>query len=136
MDPVVHFQMPAEDRERAARFYGEAFGWSAEHMGEEMGSYTVVTTTPSGPDGRPSTPGAINGGFYQRPQDPSGQAPGVVIAVDDVERSMAAVEGAGGRLAGVAEEIPGVGVFASFFDTEGNRVGMLQPNPPGASAAA
>lgn len=136
MDPVVHFQMPVEDRERAGRFYAEAFGWQSEHLGEEMGSYTVVTTAASGPDGRSEVPGAINGGFYARPDSPVGQAPGVVIAVEDIERSMAAVEQAGGRLAGGAEEIPGVGLFATFIDTEGNRVSILQPNPPGASAAA
>lgn len=136
MDPVVHFQMPAKDTTRMSRFYGEAFGWLSEQMGAEMGGYTVVTTTPNGPDGRPATAGAINGGFYPRPEDPAGQAPGIVIAVQDIERSIAAVEQAGGRMAAGAEEIPGVGLFASFFDTEGNRVAMLQPNPLGAGAAA
>ena len=63
MDPVVHFELPAEDRERMAAFYGSVFGWQTELLGPEMGNYTVVTTTES--DGsRPTTPGTINGGFF------------------------------------------------------------------------
>ncbi len=136
MDPVVHFQMPAEDLQRMARFYAAAFGWQSEQLGQEMGNYVVVTTTASGADGRPTAPGAINGGFYPRPEDPSGQSPGVVIAVEDIERSIEAVKRAGGSAPSAPQEIPGVGLFSSFLDTEGNRVSMLQPNPPGASAAA
>ena len=134
MDPVVHFQMSALDSGRMAVFYAEAFGWKAEHLGAEMGGYTVVTTTPSGADGRPTTPGAINGGFYMRTEDPASYAPGIVIAVEDVDRSMQAVKSAGGTIVGAPEEIPGVGRFATFLDTEGNRVSMLQPLPPGAGA--
>jgi predicted enzyme related to lactoylglutathione lyase len=136
MDPVVHFQMPALDRDRMAAFYGAAFGWKTEQLGPEMGNYTVVTTTPSGADGRSATPGAINGGFYMRPENNPSLGPSVVIAVEDIERSITAVEAAGGELAGPPEEIPGVGRFASFSDTEGNQVGMLQPTPPGGDAAA
>jgi len=133
MDPVVHFQMPAQDSARMARFYTDAFGWKTEHLGPEMGGYTLATTTATGADGRPSTPGAINGGFYTRTEDPVSQATGIVIAVEDISRSIVEVERAGGTVAGAPEEIPGVGMFASFIDTEGNRVGMLQPNPPGGS---
>lgn len=136
MDPVVHFQMPAEDLQRMARFYEEAFGWQAQALGAEMGNYVLVTTTPSGPDGRPSTPGAINGGLFQRPENPAGAAPHVVIAVADIEQAIAAVGRAGGEVAGPAEEIPGVGLFAAFSDSEGNHVSMLQPNPPEGAAAA
>ena len=46
MDPVVHFELPAEDRERMAAFYGAAFGWETQMLGPEMGNYTLVTTTP------------------------------------------------------------------------------------------
>jgi predicted enzyme related to lactoylglutathione lyase len=51
----------------------------------------------------------------------------VVIQVDDIKESIKKVEGAGGKVLGEAIEIPNVGWFVSFFDTEGNRVSMLQP---------
>ncbi|MGO9957447.1 MAG: VOC family protein [Solirubrobacteraceae bacterium] len=129
MDPVVHFELPAEDRERMAAFYGSVFGWQTELLGPEMGNYTVVTTTES--DGsRPTTPGTINGGFFLKTSDPTSHAPSVVIAVDDVQASLTAVEKAGGTVAGPPQEIPGVGVYGSFIDTEGNRMSVLEPLPP------
>jgi predicted enzyme related to lactoylglutathione lyase len=128
MDPVVHFELPAEDRERMAAFYTSAFGWQTELLGPEMGSYTVVTTTET-EAGRPTTPGAINGGFFLRTSDAASQTPSVVIAVQDIDASLRAVEQAGGTPAGPPQEIPGVGTYAGFHDTEGNRVGLLQPLP-------
>jgi predicted enzyme related to lactoylglutathione lyase len=127
MNPVVHFEMPAEDRKRMAEFYSRAFGWKTEQMGPEMGDYVVVTTTESGEDGRPKMPGAINGGFYQKTDDMPSAAPSVVIAVDDIKAHVKKVADAGGKIMGEPMEIPGVGWYVSFTDTEGNRVSMLQP---------
>jgi uncharacterized protein len=128
MDPVVHFELPADDRERMAAFYTSVFGWEAQMLGPEMGSYTVVTTTETA-DGRPTQPGAINGGLFLRAAAGESQAPSVVIAVGDITASAKAVEAAGGKLAGPPQEIPGIGLYASFIDTEGNRMSMLQPAP-------
>jgi len=94
-----------------------------------MGNYVVVTTTETTPDRMPKNPGAINGGFYERPTDPVGQHPSVVIAVDDVNEAIRKITAAGGKLLGEPMEIPGIGQYASFFDTEGNRVSILQPLP-------
>jgi predicted enzyme related to lactoylglutathione lyase len=132
MDPVVHFELPAENRERMATFYSTVFGWGTEMMGAEMGNYTVVTTTETR-DGRPTNPGAINGGFFLRTDDPATHVPSVVIAVQDLEASSRAVAEAGGKV-GESQEIPGVGLYAGFHDTEGNRVGMLQPQWAGPTA--
>lgn len=129
MDSVVHFEMPYDDRDRMKAFYESAFGWETQALGEEMGNYVVVTTTETGPDRMPKNPGAINGGFYERPADPVGQHPSVVIAVDDVQEAMRKITAAGGKLLGEPMEIPGVGQYVSFFDTEGNRVSILQPLP-------
>ncbi len=130
MNPVVHFEMPADDSRRMADFYTRAFGWKADVMGPEMGNYVVVTTTESDPKtGRPTTPGAINGGFYPRRSDWPAQHPSVVIAVDDIHAAMAKVAEAGGKVLGEPMEIPGVGQYVSFHDTEGNRVSLLQPLP-------
>lgn len=134
MNPVVHFEMPYDNRERMAKFYASAFGWQAQMLGDDMGNYVVVTTTETDGD-RPKTPGAINGGFFARKPDWPQQDPSVVIAVDDMEAAMAKVGNAGGKVLGEPMDIPGVGRYVSFTDTEGNRVSMLQPMPRAAAAA-
>jgi predicted enzyme related to lactoylglutathione lyase len=45
MNPVVHFEMPAEDRNRMSKFYTKAFGWQTQLLGPDMGDYVVVATT-------------------------------------------------------------------------------------------
>jgi predicted enzyme related to lactoylglutathione lyase len=127
MDPVVHFEMPAEDRKRMADFYTNVFGWKTELLGEDMGNYVLATTTETDEKGFPKRPGAINGGFFQKTDDKPSQYPSVVIAVKDVKEQMKNVESAGGKVLGEPWDIPGVGLYVSFLDTEGNRVGMLQP---------
>ena len=128
MNPVVHFEMPAENRERMAKFYTKVFGWQTQMMGEEMGGYVVVTTTESDENG-PKKPGAINGGFFKKTADVISQCPSVVISVDDIAAGIKKVESAGGKMLGEPMDIPGVGRYAPFQDTEGNRVSMLQPLP-------
>jgi predicted enzyme related to lactoylglutathione lyase len=129
MDPVVHFEMPYDNRERVARFYQAAFGWKVQMMGEDMGNYVLAITSEAASAGRPgAAAGAINGGFYTRNPDWPAQHPSVVIAVQNIKESMAKVSTAGGKPLGEPMEIPGVGQYVSFFDTEGNRVSMLQPS--------
>ena len=128
MNPVVHFEMPYDDRARMARFYESAFGWQMRMLGEDMGNYVVATTTESG-DAGPKTAGAINGGFFPKKPDWPEQHPSVVIAVDDIAQAIYKVTSAGGKVLGEPMEIPGIGRYVSFIDTEGNRVSMLQPLP-------
>jgi|SRR5579859_1323736 len=134
MNPVVHFEIPAEDRNRMATFYQTVFGWQTQMLGPEMGNYTFVTTTESDQSGRPTTPGTINGGFFLKTDDPASQVPSVVIAVDDAQATLSQIEKAGGTILSQPDEIPGVGMYASFRDTEGNRMSLLQPLPPSAGS--
>ena len=139
MNPVVHFEMPAENKKRMAEFYTSAFGWQMQHLGPEMGEYIVVTTSEVGEDHFPKQRGTINGGFYQKTKDPVSNHPSVVIAVDDIYDTMKQVKESGGKVLGGGnpnkkspeepDNIPGVGLYSSFIDTEGNRVGVLQPLP-------
>ena len=128
MNPVVHFEMPFDDGSRMANFYGTAFGWQTQALGQDMGGYVLATTTDSD-GGRPKAPGTINDGFFPRKPDWPAQHPSVVIAVDDIEESARNVTKAGGKVLGEPMQIPGVGRYVSFIDTEGNRVSMLQPMP-------
>lgn len=128
MNPVVHFEMPYDNRVRMAKFYESVFGWQMQALGEDMGNYVLAATTETGESG-PKKPGAINGGFFPKEPGLSAQYPTVVIAVDDVKQSIKKLIDAGGKLLGEPMDIPGVGQYVAFVDTEGNRVVMLQPIP-------
>jgi uncharacterized protein len=128
MNPVVHFEMPFDDRARMAKFYAHAFGWQMRILGPDMGNYVLATTTETVESG-PKHPGAINGGFFPRDPDWPAQHPSVVIAVDDMHAAIRQVADAGGKVLGEPMAIPGVGQYVSFMDTEGNRVSMLEPVP-------
>lgn len=135
MNPVVHFEMPSKDNKRTAEFYSKVFGWQMNQMGEDMGSYLLAQTTETDENNMAIKPGAINGGFFQY-QDKAGfNIPHLVIAVDNLEESMKMVTDAGGKILGGSQgidkidDIPGIGRYISFEDSEGNHVGMLQPNP-------
>jgi len=128
MNPVVHFEMPATDRERMADFYTKVFGWQSEMFGEEMGNYVTVTTSPLDKNGRPSMPGTINGGFFPVKKGDPAMYPSIVIAVDDINESVDNVTKSGGKVLGEPVAIPEVGLYVSFIDTEGNRVSILQPS--------
>lgn len=138
-NPVVHFEMGYNDRERMKKFYETAFGWKMEQLGAEMGNYVVAQTTETDDKGMVKAPGTINGGFYQKNDNPLSHAPSVVIAVEDIEKSIKDVVAAGGKILGAMgvdgkssmepQMIPGVGLWISMQDPEDNRVSMLQPNP-------
>jgi len=136
MSPVVHFEMGYKDKDRMVKFYESVFGWKTEPMGPEMGNYVVAQTTKTDDQGMVQTPGTINGGFYAKTDSPDSQAPSVVISVDDIQAAMKAIRETGGQIMGAMDAegnksmepmmIPGVGLWISFKDTEGNRVSLLQ----------
>jgi uncharacterized protein len=135
MNPVVHFEMGYNDKDRMVKFYETAFGWETKSMGPDMGNYVVAHTTETDENGMVQRKGAINGGFYQKTDDPLSQAPSVVVAVDDITVSMQAVTDAGGKILGGMNQngehtmepqmIPGVGLWISVMDTEGNRFSIF-----------
>ena len=135
MDPVVHFEMPAKDNKRVSEFYSKAFGWQMNQLGDEMGSYLLAGTTETDENRMPKTPGAINGGFFKFQEKEGFNVPHIVISVDNLEESMEKVKAQGGKIIGGAsgpdtvDDIPGIGRYISFEDSEGNHVGMLQPAP-------
>lgn len=119
---VVHFEIPADDVERAGSFYREAFGWQVNGM-PGMG-YTLLGTAPSGDDGVPHDPGAINGGMFKREAPFTG--PVITIEVDDVDEALARVEKLGGKVVAGREAVGDMGYSGYFSDTEGNLVGVWE----------
>lgn len=136
-NPVVHFEMGYKDRARMVKFYETVFGWKTQQMGPEMGNYVVAQTAETDENGMVQTKGAINGGFYAKTDNPLSHAPSVVVSVDDIQAAMKAAKDAGGEILGSMgadgkhtsepQMIPGVGLWVSAKDTEGNRFSILQP---------
>lgn len=137
MNPVVHFEMGYNDPARMSKFYENVFNWKTIQYGEEMGNYVVAQTTDTDDKGMVQTKGTINGGFYKKTDKPLSQAPSIVISVKDIKAAIKAVVDAGGKiLGGMTQEgehtmepqmIPGVGLWISAMDTEGNRFSIMQP---------
>ena len=119
MSRIVHFEIPADNPERASAFYARALGWEFQAFPGPM-SYWLVRT---GADG---TPG-INGGMMKR--EAPGQAPVLVAGVESVDASSVQVTKAGGVNVVPKMAIPGVGWCAYFQDTEGNIFGIFQDDP-------
>lgn len=119
---VVHFELPADDVERARRFYTDTFGWQLDEMPEL--DYTWVRTTATDDRGMPAEPGAINGGLAQR-QDPV-TGPVITIEVEDIDTALAKVVACGGRVVQERAAVGTMGFTAYIADTEGNTVGLWQ----------
>lgn len=119
---VVHFEIPADDLDRAHQFYREAFGWDIQHMPEM--SYSMVRTSETDDGGMPSQPGAINGGMLKR-QSPV-ESPVVTIAVEDIDATLETVASLGGSTVAAKMPIADMGFAAYFRDSEGNTVGLWQ----------
>jgi predicted enzyme related to lactoylglutathione lyase len=128
MNPVTHFEMAGEDMERMKKFYETVFAWKTIQTGPEMGNYVMVNTDETDAQGMLKKTNRINGGFYKKMDDPAMNTPSVVIAVENLEKAIERVKAAGGNLLTEIMPIPGIGRYVSIKDTEGNRVGVLQPS--------
>lgn len=125
-NPVVHFNMPYEDCKRVVTFYSEIFGWQMQPLGPESGGYVWVETRETDENGVPIQSGGIGGGFF--PKTPGEfECPAVVIRVKDLSNPMKRVIEGGGAVVTEPMEITGVGMYVDITDTEGNKVGLLQP---------
>jgi len=125
MRKVVHFEIPAEDLDRAKGFYGSVFGWQLQSMPMGGGEYTVVVTTPVDEQTQmPTEPGAINGGMMQR--DERTPAPVITIDVEAIDDTLKEIEAGGGATVTPRTAIEGMGAFAYFKDPEGNVLGLWE----------
>ena len=120
MSRVVHFEIQADDPERAATFYVRALGWKVSRWGGDV-PYWLTETGPAKAMG-------INGAIMER----NHPAAGVIntVGVGSLEQTLADIEAAGGKLVHGPNEIPGIGRHAYCTDTEGNVFGVLEPSMP------
>jgi predicted enzyme related to lactoylglutathione lyase len=86
-----------------------------------MGDYVLVEITETDKSRRPKTAGSINGGFYPKKEGR------LACPVSIRRRRSGRHQSIGGKVLGEPMEIPGYGLYVSFFDTDGNRVSMMQP---------
>jgi uncharacterized protein len=119
---VVHFEIPVDDVQRAQAFYQEAFGWRIDSM--PGFTYSLISTTATDETGRPTEPGAINGGMLPR-QDPI-TSPIITIDVDDIDVALARVEKLGGKTVLARQAVGEMGFSAYFTDPQGNLLGLWQ----------
>ena len=122
MSRVTHFEIPADDPERAIKFYETVFGWTIEKWDGPIEYWMVMT----GPEDQPG----IDGGLARR-EDP---ATGVenMIDVKNLDQSIVDVEANGGTIFRPRMAIPGVGWLAYIKDTEGNVFGLMESDPKAA----
>jgi len=125
MGKVVHFEIPTDDLDRAKKFYTSVFGWNLQTMPMGSSEYTMVTTTPVDEKTMaPTEPGAINGGMMQRSDETPG--PLIVIEVGDIDGALEVVGANGGAVVHPRTEIPDMGAFGYFKDSEGNVMGLWE----------
>ncbi len=123
MQPVVHFEIPAKDYERAKGFYSNLFGWKIDEWPGSPTKYGMATTTPTGKNG-PEQPGAINGAIMEKGNGVDSTV--VTIDVPSIDEYLEKIVRAGGKAKMAKVKVGDMGYNASFYDTEGNIVGLWE----------
>ncbi len=127
MDKVQHFEIPADDLERAKKFYESTFGWNTMDWPMPDGSnYVGLHTGPVDEKNMWKEPGFINGGMFKRGGQFPITTPTVAVVVQNLDESLGKVTAAGGTIVMAKKEIAGMGYYAYVKDTEGNVVGVWE----------
>lgn len=127
MARVIHFELHADQPERAIAFYQSSLDWEFEEF-EGDDEYWIIRT------GGPEEPG-IDGGMVRRQAPLEGEgirAFVCTVEVEDLDETLEDVRHSGGQIVLEKQEVPGLGWLAYFQDTEGNILGALEPSPEAA----
>jgi predicted enzyme related to lactoylglutathione lyase len=127
MAGVVHFEIQADDLDRAKAFYTQAFGWTFE-------DWSGVTGSPYWGIGTGEDEPGIGGGLLQRPAPAPAPEQGTnayvcTVAVGDYDATEARILAAGGQVALPKQALTGMAWQGYYLDTEGNTFGIHQPDP-------
>ena len=114
MPNIVHFEIPADDIERARHFYAELFGWTFQDTSMGESPYWMIQPEEGG----------VAGGLLPR-QNPH-HGPTNYIAVESIDDASQKVEELGGKIVLPKQAVPGMGWFAACIDTEGNGFSLWQ----------
>jgi predicted enzyme related to lactoylglutathione lyase len=129
MPTIVHFEMPADNVERAKKFYTDLFGWkiekwpgtSSKNSSSSSMEYWIVSTTDDKGNKAP-----IGGGLMKR-QEQHQQITNF-IDVNSVDEYSSKIEKLGGKVVVTKMAVPGMGYFAVCHDTENNSFGIWETN--------
>jgi uncharacterized protein len=133
---IVHFEIPADQPERAVEFYRELFGWDIKkYEGSAAGGmeYWMVATVPTDEQGRPTRPG-VNGGLMRRMYP--NQPPVNYINVENVDEAVGRAEQLGAKVLMGRTPVPGMGWFAQLTDPEGNLFAVWETDMSSAMSGA
>ena len=118
MATIIHFDISADDTERAKKFYEQLFGWKIQKFPNSPQEYYLIETqTETGEKG-------ISGGIAKREKDY--QKITNFIQVNSIDRSISKVKELGGQITEPKTAIPTVGYIAGCKDTEGNIFGLIE----------
>jgi predicted enzyme related to lactoylglutathione lyase len=117
MATIVHFDVPAEDVQRAKTFYEKLFDWQIEPVPGPMEYYNILTKDENGIEG-------VAGGMGKR----ANQNKKITnyIGVSSVDEHIIKIQDLGGKIIMPKTTIPGFGYLATFIDTEGNTLGIWE----------
>ena len=118
---VVLFEIPASDLTKAKRFYETIFDWKVE-LWEDEGAMALTTAVDK--DQQPIELGGINGGFYKRKS--KDDYPSFGVQTDSIDKSLKAIEKAGGKVVTPKHSIGEWGFMADFADPEGNVIALWE----------
>ena len=126
MNRVVHFEIQADNPERAMRFYRDALGWNFQQWGDQK--YWLIMTAEQG-----SKEPGINGGLLPRPakmppKECGTNAYACTVQVENFDETSRKIEAAGGLVAMPKFAIPGMAWQGYFLDPEGNVFGVHEPD--------
>lgn len=116
MSRPVHFELCADDPERAAAFYEHVFGWQVRKWDGEYDYWLLIT-------GEDDEPG-INGGLIHREDSVAGAAN--IVDVPSLDLALMRIQDAGGTVIMSRQILAGVGYLAYCRDTEGNAFGIME----------
>lgn len=124
MNPVVHFEIPFDDEEKAKEFYEKVFEWKIQPVPDMP--YWMAYTGPTNPETfMLEKSGMINGGMYKR-GDQGAKSPVLVIDVPNIEEHIEKIKSAGGEITMEKTKVGDMGFYAQFKDTQGNILGIWE----------
>ena len=117
MPTIVHFDIPADNTNRAKKFYKDLFNWDIEQVPGPMEYFNIATKHENGEQG-------VRGGLGQRQERQMGITN--YIGVPSINEYIKKVEDLGGKIIIPKTTIPGFGYLAVFLDTEQNPLGLWE----------
>jgi predicted enzyme related to lactoylglutathione lyase len=123
---IIHFEIPANNMEKLKEFYEKLFDWKIIHSPAGDMDYWVIHTVPTDEKGMLQRPG-VNGGMYPKQPGQENATPVNYITVENIDESLEKVTKLGGKVLMPKQPVPNVGFIALASDTEGNQIGLLQP---------